>query len=94
MYSDTGTMQEARTGTTWTGGWIAAALLTAILAAALFATFRGGDGVAERVPASPNLVIGSDQLSGGGHGRNAANDGGTVRPEPIRFGNVICHQCR
>jgi hypothetical protein len=93
MYSSTGTMRETRAGTTWTGGWIVAAFLTAILAAALFATFSGGGAVVERVPATPQISIG-DQMSGGGH-RAVVNDPGSAPAwEPIRFGDVVCHQCR
>jgi hypothetical protein len=93
MSAKAGTFEQVQTGTSWTGGWIAAALLAVVIAVTLFAMTRAS-GPAEPVSQTARFEV-SDQLSGG-----PSRVGTNVIPAPpaqtgIQIGNdTICHQCR
>jgi hypothetical protein len=87
-----GTIQGTRLGVSWPGAWIAALLLTVLLAVAMFAMTRtGGDVV--RTPTTARFGV-TEQLSGGpAHVVRQAPRAPAARPG-IQIGDTICHQCR
>jgi hypothetical protein len=90
MSTKAGAIQGSATGTTWTGGWVAALLLTAILVLALFAVNRS-NGVADRAPAKAGTAVSGQQLSGG---RNVDTSGTAPARQPIVVNGTVCYQCR
>jgi hypothetical protein len=93
MSAKAGTFEQARTGSNWTGAWIAAVLLTVLLAVALYAVSRS-DGTVEPVSQTARYEV-TEQLSGGPT-RVVETGGAPAAPaQPgIRIGDTICHQCR
>ena len=88
--SQTGTIQGTSEGTSWSGGWVAALLLTAIIVAALF-TMKGSAGTVDRTPANSGRAV-SGQLSGGPNYRPAS---ATLPAQKADRGQrTVCHQCR
>jgi hypothetical protein len=92
MSAKAGTFEQVRTGTSWTGGWIAAALLAVVIAVTMFAMSRAS-GPAEPVPTTARYEV-TDQLSGGPS--RVVTDAPPAAPAQtgIRIGDTICHQCR
>jgi hypothetical protein len=92
MSAKAGTIEGTQRGVSWTGAWIAALFLTAILAFSLFAVNRSS-GTADKVPATARFEV-SDQMAGGpsriGHGAAKA----APASQGIVIGNTVCHQCR
>ena len=91
MSAKAGTIQGTQTGVSWTGGWIAAVLLTLLLAVTLFAMTRGS-GPADTAPAGARVGV-TQQLGGGGPDPRVAD---TTLPaqQPIMIEDYVCHQCR
>ena len=90
MSTKAGTIQGTQTGVSWTAGWIAAILLTAVVAVTLFAMTLGS-GSADLVPANARPEV-TQQLGGGGPIPGMTH----VAPpaEPVMIGGYACHQCR
>jgi hypothetical protein len=93
MSAKAGTFEQAKTGVNWTGAWIAAVLLTVIMAVALYATSRPS-GTVEPVSQTARYEV-TEQLSGG-PSRFTDLGGEPAAPAQtgIRIGDTICHQCR
>ncbi len=91
MSAKAGTFEQVQTGISWTGGWIAAALLAVVLAVTLYAMSRS-DGPAEPVSQTARYEV-TDQLSGG-PSRIATGEPAAPTRTGIRIGDTICHQCR
>lgn len=92
MSAKAGTIQGTRRGVSWTGAWIAALLLTAILALSLFAVNRSSGGV-ERAPATATFEI-TNGHEWAEQGRTEARQGVQPGGQGIVIGSYVCHQCR
>ena len=92
MSTNSGTIQGTQRGVSCTGAWIAALLLTAILALSLFAMNRSG-GAVEKVPATAKFEISTGGAGGPSH---LAHRPAKAEPasQGIVIGNTVCHQCR
>jgi hypothetical protein len=92
MSAKAGTFEQVQTGTNWTGGWIAAALLAVVIAVTLFAMSRA-NGPAEPVSPTHRYEV-TDQLSGGPSRVQTNTAPAAPVQTGIRIGDTICHQCR
>ncbi|HEY7667372.1 MAG TPA: hypothetical protein VIE12_04535 [Actinomycetota bacterium] len=92
MSAKAGTFEQVQTGTNWTGGWIAAALLAVVIAVTMFAMSRS-DGPAEPVSNTARYEV-TDQLSGGPSRITTGGAPAAPTQTGIRIGDTICHQCR
>ncbi len=92
MSAKAGTFQGTQSGVSWSGAWIAAILLSVIVAVTLLAVTSADGGAVEKAPASTRFEV-TDQLTGG---RNFLGDtsGTTPARQPIMIGSYACHQCR
>ncbi len=91
MSQKAGTIQGTAEGTSWSGGWVAALLLTAIIVATLF-TMNRSTATVDRTPAKAGTAVSGQQLSGGPNFRTGSN---TVPARgPIVIHGTVCHQCR
>jgi len=91
MSARAGTIQGAQAGVSWAGGWIAAVLLTVVLAVTLFAMTRGTNPT-DAGPANARLEV-TQQLGDDGHVAGVPARTNPAR-QPITIGSYACHQCR
>jgi len=91
MSAKAGTLQ-AEPQVSWTGAWIAALMLTAILALSLFAVNRSS-GTVEKAPAATRFEVTS---GGAGGPSRLAHDQPVGAPTipGVQIGDTFCHQCR
>jgi len=92
MSAKAGTFEQVQTGTSWTGGWIAAALLAVVIAVTMFAMTRAS-GPAEPVSQTARYEV-TEQMSGGPSQVGTYTTPGTPAEVGVRVGDTICHQCR
>jgi hypothetical protein len=92
MSAKAGTLEGTQQRMSWNGAWIAALLLTAILALSLFAVNRSG-GAVEKVPATAKFEV---STGGPGGPSRLAHQAAKAVPasEGIMIGGTLCHQCR
>jgi len=87
------TFEGTQRGVSWTGAWIAAILLTAILALSLFAVNRSSGTSSRPVPATAKFEITTG--GPGGPSRLAHRQGKAAAVMPgVQIGDTFCHQCR
>lgn len=92
MSAKAGTLQGAQRGISWTGAWVAAIFLTAILALSLFAVNRSS-GTVEKAPAATRFEV---TTGGPGGPSRLAHRQPKAPPavQGVQIGDTICHQCR
>ena len=91
MSAKAGTLQAERQ-VNWTGAWIAALMLTAILALSLFAVNRSS-GTVEKAPAATRFEVTTG--GPGGPSRLAHRQPkGAPTIQGVQVGDTFCHQCR
>jgi hypothetical protein len=92
MSAKAGTFEQTQSRTSWTGGWIAAALLAVVLAVTMYAMSRA-DGSVEPVSQTARYEV-TDQLSGGPSQVGNGQATQTRFSHGIQIGDTFCHQCR